>query len=723
MPFDNTAPARRAGADDTGLRLRTMRLDAAASGRLRALKAVVEGALPQTADRFYRFFGQIPVLSALLGSAERVARLRVTQADHWKALFNGSFDGAYFARAARIGATHARIGLEPRWYIAGYCLMLESLIDVLVRRHRAKPALTADIEVVLRAAFLDMDLALSTYQKNDEADRMQGEMNGLADVLERELQMAVGEISVQTERLEGGAAGLTRIAGEMRGMTQEVHRAIDTTAATVGTVASASQQLEAASREITGQVDRAATVSTEAVEAADATGQIMATLSRSVDQINGVVRLVQSIAQQTKLLALNATIEAARAGEAGRGFAGVASEVKELARQTEEAIGTVNAQAREILRATEGAATSVAAIGARIRSVSEIAEGVASSAGQQREATAEIARSVALAAENTGTVAARTRELTARATATEDSATLLRDFSGRVSASIADLAQRLTMILRNSSSGSRRRDARVPMGISFRLTAGEFAAAGWTGDLSPNGALLSYEAPDSLAGTDGEVELEGIGRLRARVLAASPIGIHIMFRDVGAAEAAAIVTRIAREHQQSQPYIKQAQDAAASIAAGFEAALASGQVTRAALFDTNYRPIEGSDPPQVLTDAVPICDRVTPPVIEPVKQSDEAVVFCAACDANGYIATHNRVYSEAPRPGQRDWNMANSRNRRIFDDRNGLLAARNRAPILIQAYQRDMGGGTRVMLQEFDAPIVVSGAHWGAVRLAVKMSP
>ena len=33
MPFDNTAPARRAGADDTGLRLRTMRLDAAASGR------------------------------------------------------------------------------------------------------------------------------------------------------------------------------------------------------------------------------------------------------------------------------------------------------------------------------------------------------------------------------------------------------------------------------------------------------------------------------------------------------------------------------------------------------------------------------------------------------------------------------------------------------------------------------------------------------------------
>ncbi|MEJ0048531.1 MAG: hypothetical protein WDN04_22285 [Rhodospirillales bacterium] len=105
----------------------------------------------------------------------------------------------------------------------------------------------------------------------------------------------------------------------------------------------------------------------------------------------------------------------------------MASEVKELARQTEEAIGTVNAQAHEILRATEGAAASVSGIGGRIRGVSAIAEDVATSAGQQREATAEIARSVALAAANTGTVAERVRELAARAITTEDTAALFRD--------------------------------------------------------------------------------------------------------------------------------------------------------------------------------------------------------------------------------------------------------------------------------------------------------
>lgn len=166
------------------------------------------------------------------------------------------------------------------------------------------------------------------------------------------------------------------------------------------------------------------------------------------------------------------------------------------------------------------------------------------------------------------------------------------------------------------------------------------------------------------------------------------------------------------------PYIRGAQQAAAEIASLLEQALASGAIRIDQLFDEQYRPIAGTHPQQHQTAFVELADRLFPQVQERLLSLSAKVVFCIAVDRNGYVATHNRKYCQPQRAGDVVWNTANSRYRRIFNDRTGLASARNQRPFLLQTYRRDMGGGKFVLLKEASAPIEVKGRHWGGLRLA-----
>ncbi len=77
--------------------------------------------------------------------------------------------------------------------------------------------------------------------------------------------------------------------------------------------------------------------------------QAVSELENSTSGINTLVSTIQEIADQTNLLALNAAIEAARAGEAGRGFAVVADEVRNLAAKASDASGKIEELLREVL--------------------------------------------------------------------------------------------------------------------------------------------------------------------------------------------------------------------------------------------------------------------------------------------------------------------------------------------------------------------------------------
>lgn len=165
------------------------------------------------------------------------------------------------------------------------------------------------------------------------------------------------------------------------------------------------------------------------------------------------------------------------------------------------------------------------------------------------------------------------------------------------------------------------------------------------------------------------------------------------------------------------PYIRAVTAGAAEISALFEAAIRDGAISMPQLFDTQYRPIAGTNPVQYMTHYVALADRLLPEIQERLAALTPKVVFSAAVDRNGFLPTHNKKFSQ---PQGRDvvWNAAHCRNRRIFNDRTGLGAGRNQRPFLLQTYRRDMGGGNFVLMKDLSAPIIVDGRHWGGLRLA-----
>ena len=167
------------------------------------------------------------------------------------------------------------------------------------------------------------------------------------------------------------------------------------------------------------------------------------------------------------------------------------------------------------------------------------------------------------------------------------------------------------------------------------------------------------------------------------------------------------------------PFIRAATAAADQIAGLLEAAVGSGSISAQNLFDEAYQPMPRTNPPQHTTRFVALADKLFPQVQERMLALSSKVVFCIAVDRNGYVATHNKKYNQSQR-GDLAWDSANSRHRRIFNDRTGLASARNERPFLLQTYRRDMGGGSFIVMKEAAAPITVNGRHWGGLRLAFK---
>jgi methyl-accepting chemotaxis protein len=216
----------------------------------------------------------------------------------------------------------------------------------------------------------------------------------------------------------------------------------------VKTAAYATDELATSIAEIARQIAQTNDVVRMAVDEAQSTNGEMTTLADSAQKIGDIVKLIQTIAEQTNLLALNATIEAARAGEAGRGFAVVASEVKSLAVQTAKATEAIIGQILAVQGSTTSAVESIRRITQRMHEIQHYASGVAASIEQQSAATSNISSNVASAAQAAETMAEALTDVAGAATKTQSSAEVVLDTSQSVNAAVADLRRHVEAFLK-----------------------------------------------------------------------------------------------------------------------------------------------------------------------------------------------------------------------------------------------------------------------------------
>jgi len=165
-------------------------------------------------------------------------------------------------------------------------------------------------------------------------------------LITRNLKESTSQIAVSSGQLADSSQSIANGA-------QEQAAGIEETTASLEELASMVKQNVANARQASILSDKAQSASSEGFEKMTAMVKAMENISKSTEEINAVIDVIDGIAFQTNMLALNAAVEAARAGEAGLGFAVVADEVKNLATRSSESAKETASMIKETIRNVE----------------------------------------------------------------------------------------------------------------------------------------------------------------------------------------------------------------------------------------------------------------------------------------------------------------------------------------------------------------------------------
>ncbi|MCW2275879.1 methyl-accepting chemotaxis protein [Rhodoblastus acidophilus] len=677
-------------------------LEHAAARLVPQLGAVVEA--------YHQEFGQDPELALL--TRKGVAAVKREQAEHWRDLLTAPADEAFKARARRIGVAYAKAGVSPRFYLQSYLFFFESLVE------RAGGESSETRRALARALFADMELALAAYVENAEDQMVQLSAQNMVKSVEEEVRVAH-----RTARSR--ASDLTEIVGELSRSMEELRRGFEmmegssrTNRDEIKSVASAVEALQGSSREVGDQAEETSRRASEAVAVSQEAARRMARLTETAGRVAEIVKMIAAISSQTNLLALNAAIEASRAGDAGRGFAVVAAEVKQLSQRTAIATKEISEQIAEIVAATDATSAALAQVGDMIGDMDGMARGVASHAAHQVAQLDEITVNARTAASNANNLSRSARMFTAGVIEIETIATNVQDFGAKVAGMLRSLTNRLTITVRGFLGVDGRRHPRVPVRLRIDVDCGERHNEISTLEISEGGCSLWIVGHAFEDGADIVLHIPEIGSVRGKTRGRDPDVAHIEFVELSAAQRDALAALVTREIDKDAPLRAIAARRRDLVREAMEQALARDEISLEDLFSTDYTPIPDTNPEQVATPSLELLERILPPILEAGLADDSRLAFCLAADRNGYIPVHNTIWSR-PQGDDPVWNARHARNRRIFDDRAGLAAARNLHDVLVQSYPRDLGGGAVEMMKDISMPIAIGGRHWGALRIAL----
>jgi hypothetical protein len=533
------------------------------------------------------------------------------------------------------------------------------------------------------------------------------------ELVDAELESAATSCRRQNERVVGQ---LRTAAAEAAMILEDSHNVVEAASAAgsnVAAMAAAGEALSAMGHEIASQAARSAAAARQAVADSEQASIATAALSEAAATISEVVRTIAAVAARTNLLALNATIEAARAGEAGRGFAIVAAEVKELSRQTADATRQITLRIGSMQDATRASIHAMRQVSTAVAGIDAASAAVADAVGHQEDTIREVGTRLRDTADGTIRMTEMMRSVAGHSARVSAATRDAQTEAAATAETVEGLRADLTLQLRRAATVS---DA-VPVGLKAYLRAGGVVQPATILELSEAETLVRLSGDSApAAGSAVQLDVADIGSVPGRLTDSSRGRVTIALLP-SPETAAKLHMRLESLRVDSAHFGDCARRGASDVARRLQDALRGGSLTQAALFDTVYLPIAGTDPPQFRNGFTDMADRVVRPVLDSALSFDPRVVGAFAVDRNGYAPTHNSNVSQPQRPGEPLWNARHCRNRWIFEDRAAIAGGRTTRDVLNQCYERNMGGGERMTVNECAAPIIIDGRHWGGFRL------